>query len=64
MTPEKILRNFSRCADWEERYLYLIELGERLPAYPLDKQQDDYLVAGCQSQVWGDMQYSKQGILT
>ncbi|KHT47723.1 SufE family protein [Vibrio sinaloensis] len=64
MTPEKVLKNFSRCADWEERYLYLIELGERLPAYPLDKQQDDYLVTGCQSQVWVDIQCSKQGILT
>lgn len=23
----KLLRNFSRCQDWEERYLYMIELG-------------------------------------
>ena len=28
----KLLRNFARCHDWEERYLYLIELGEKLPA--------------------------------
>ncbi|NOH60944.1 SufE family protein [Vibrio sp. RE88] len=52
MTPEKLVKNFNRCADWEERYLYLIELGERLPQYPTSKQTDEYLVAGCQSKVW------------
>ena len=24
---EKLLRNFLRCANWEEKYLYIIELG-------------------------------------
>ncbi|MCG9582354.1 cysteine desulfuration protein SufE [Vibrio tubiashii] len=52
MTPEKVIRNFNRCVDWEERYLYLIELGERLEDYPTEKLDDDHLVAGCQSQVW------------
>ncbi|VEA18229.1 cysteine desufuration protein SufE [Salmonella enterica subsp. enterica] len=27
---EKLLRNFTRCANWEEKYLYIIELGQRL----------------------------------
>ncbi|MBE8208115.1 SufE family protein, partial [Leptospira borgpetersenii serovar Ballum] len=31
---EKLLRNFNRCANWEEKYLYIIELGQRLA--PLD----------------------------
>ncbi len=26
---DKLLRNFSRCANWEEKYLYIIELGQR-----------------------------------
>lgn len=26
---EKLLRNFTRCANWEEKYLYIIELGQR-----------------------------------
>lgn len=52
MTPEKVIRNFNRCVDWEERYLYVIELGERLEDYPTEKRDDDHLVAGCQSQVW------------
>lgn len=29
----KLLRNFARCQDWEERYLYMIELGGRLLNY-------------------------------
>ena len=57
MTPENLVKNFNRCADWEERYLYLIELGERLPQYPTSKQTDEYLVAGCQSKVWLDLTY-------
>ncbi|MDC5853065.1 cysteine desulfuration protein SufE [Vibrio europaeus] len=52
MTPEKVIRNFNRCVDWEERYLYLIELGERLEDYPTENLDDVHLVAGCQSQVW------------
>ncbi len=28
---DKLLRNFGRCANWEEKYLYIIELGQRLP---------------------------------
>ena len=26
---EKLLRNFLRCTNWEEKYLYIIELGQR-----------------------------------
>ena len=33
---EKLLRNFGRCANWEEKYLYIIELGQRLP--PLSEE--------------------------
>ncbi len=34
---DKLLRNFGRCANWEEKYLYIIELGQRLP--PLVKRR-------------------------
>ncbi|MCA2016359.1 cysteine desulfuration protein SufE [Vibrio tritonius] len=52
MTPERLVKNFARCNDWEERYLYLIELGQRLPPYPSDKMSERHLVEGCQSKVW------------
>lgn len=64
MTPEKVLRNFNRCKDWEERYLYLIELGERLKPYPPSKLNDRHIVQGCQSQVWVDFKVDNEGVVT
>ncbi len=52
----KLLRNFARCQDGEERYLYMIELGGRLPALEEAQRNDNNLISGCQSQVWIDMQ--------
>ena len=47
-----LIENFSILDDWEEKYQYLIELGEQLT--PLDEKYktDDFKVSGCQSQVW------------
>ncbi len=52
MTPEKVVKNFARCSDWEERYLYLIELGEQLPNFPQEQMTEQFLLPGCQSRVW------------
>lgn len=60
----KLLRNFSRCQDWEERYLYMIELGGRLPELSEVQRSDNTLIAGCQSQVWIDMQKQADGTIT
>ncbi|CCG87183.1 cysteine desulfuration protein SufE [Erwinia piriflorinigrans] len=49
---EKLVRNFKRCANQEEKYLYIIELGARLPASPDSLQQPENIIPGCQSQVW------------
>lgn len=49
---DKLLRNFSRCGNWEEKYLYIIELGGHLPLLPAGMRTADHLIAGCQSQVW------------
>lgn len=38
--------------DWTERYRYLIELGQKLPIFPEEWQNDKFRVVGCQSQVW------------
>lgn len=52
MDQKKLLKNFGRCHDWEEKYLYLIELGERYATLPELEQLPQYTVTGCQSQVW------------
>ncbi|MCR3755506.1 MAG: sulfur acceptor for SufS cysteine desulfurase [Sodalis sp. Psp] len=49
---DKLLHNFSRCNNWEEKYLYIIELGDHLPPLLTDMRTPDHLVSGCQSQVW------------
>ena len=61
--PEKLLRNFSRCNNWEEKYLYIIELGGRLAPLPDAWRQPENLIAGCQSQVWIVMTRDEQGRL-
>ena len=54
ITSEEILDTLSFFDDWEERYKYIIDLGKELPAMPESKQTDEYLLRGCQSQVWID----------
>ena len=52
MTPEELLENFSYLSDWEDKYRYLIELGENMPAFPENQKTEANKVSGCQSQVW------------
>lgn len=58
---DKLVRNFSRCLNWEDKYLYVIELGARLPALAEDERQASNLISGCQSQVWIVMRTDEQG---
>ncbi|MHC0464909.1 cysteine desulfuration protein SufE [Kosakonia cowanii] len=60
---EKLVRNFNRCANWEEKYLYIIELGQRLPALSAEEHNADNLIQGCQSQVWIVMQRNDEGVI-
>jgi cysteine desulfuration protein SufE len=43
---------------WEDKYRYIIDLGKTLPEFDETKRVDDYLVRGCQSQVWIDVDLS------
>ena len=58
MAPEELVENFSYLTDWEDKYRYLIELGEKMPEFPENEKKDTNKVLGCQSQVW--MIYSKK----
>ena len=61
---EKLLRNFGRCANWEEKYLYIIELGQRLPPLAPEQHVAKNITQGCQSQVWIVMGHDEQGRIT
>lgn len=52
MNIADLIDNFSFLDGWEEKYKYIIELGEHLE--PLDEEfrTEEWKVRGCQSQVW------------
>jgi len=39
-------------SDWEGRYEHLIDLGKFIPEIGPEYKTDEYLIKGCQSQVW------------
>lgn len=43
---------FALLGDWDQRYQYLIELGEKLPPMPEHLKTEDNKVTGCMSDVW------------
>jgi cysteine desulfuration protein SufE len=49
---EEIRENLSYLDDWEDRYRYLIELGQALPPLADDEKSAENRVHGCVSQVW------------
>ena len=61
---EKLLKNFSRCSNWEDKYLYIIELGGRLPEFPDSERIAENTIQGCQSQVWIVMHQQPDGVMT
>ena len=51
---EEIIDEFSVFDDWLDKYDYLIELSQTLPAIDAKHRTDDYLINGCQSRAWVD----------
>ena len=48
----QIVDDFSFLPEWDERYAYLIELGQKNPPLPEVLRSEDNIVRGCQSLVW------------
>lgn len=51
-TFAEIRENFAFLDDWEDRYRYLIELGQALPPLKPEERSAANKVNGCVSQVW------------
>jgi len=49
---QQLIEEFSYFADWMDKYNYLIELGKELPLIDPQYKTPQYLISGCQSQVW------------
>ena len=58
----KIISEFSLYSSWEEKYEHLIEIGKEIPLIKSSKKTPDYLIQGCQSNVWLDCE-KKEGRL-
>lgn len=49
---DNILGDFAVFDDWEERYMYIIALGQQLPRLSVEDKTPATKVDGCVSQVW------------
>ena len=47
----EIVEDFSFLPEWEEKYQYLIELGQQMPPLPEAYRAEENIVRGCQSTV-------------
>jgi len=59
---EEIIADFELFDDWTQKYEYIIELGQQLPALDEQFKKDEYKIKGCQSSVWLNA-YEKDGLL-
>lgn len=52
VTLEELFDTFEMLEDWDERYEYIIELGDQLPEMPAEWHIPQFKVEGCLSTVW------------
>lgn len=48
----EIIEDFSFLPEWDERYAYLIEIGQKMETMPEENKTEENIVRGCQSTVW------------
>ena len=49
---ENLIADFTLLENWEDRYEYMISLGKQLPMIDSQYKTENYLIKGCQRQVW------------
>lgn len=49
---QEVIDEFSEYEDWMDKYQLLIDLGNDLPALPVEYKTEKNLIDGCQSRVW------------
>ena len=49
---DSIIDEFSDFSDWMDRYAYIIDLGNEVPALDEKYKTPDNIIDGCQSRVW------------
>jgi cysteine desulfuration protein SufE len=51
-TEAELIQEFEMFDDWMDKYNYIIELGKDLPMIDPQFKTEEFLISGCQSQVW------------
>jgi len=49
---DELIEDFSFFEDWMAKYEYIIQLGKELPLIDEVYKKPEYIIKGCQSQVW------------
>ena len=49
---QEIVEEFELFDDWADKYQYIIELGQKLPALSDEYKKEGNKIKGCQSSVW------------
>ncbi len=52
MTIEELIESFEFLEEWDDRYTFLMELGDRMPAMDEADKTEENKVRGCQATVW------------
>ena len=52
MTIDDLIENFKLFDDWDDRYAYLMDLGNKMPPLPEAAKTEENKVKGCQATVW------------
>jgi len=63
MDIKDLTETFDLLGDWEERFRYLIDLGEKLPSVPDALKTEENRIKGCLSQVWMVAEWDEAGRL-
>lgn len=56
---QQIISEFEMFSDWMDKYNYIIELGKSIPLIDEKYKTENYLISGCQSQVWLFAEYNE-----
>lgn len=49
---QEIISEFEYFEDWMDKYNFIIEVGKSVPLIDPQYKQKQYLISGCQAQVW------------
>jgi cysteine desulfuration protein SufE len=56
---EEIIAEFSLFDDWMDKYNYIIDLGKSVEKIDEKNKKKEFLISGCQSQVWVYPEYKE-----